>query len=61
MLLQILETTIATFATQGLIVARMNTLNVGDNEWTACGFEDVPGTAIVFRDNVRLLPDRKLF
>jgi hypothetical protein len=61
LLLQILETTIATFATQGLVLARMNTLNMGDNEWTTCGFEDVPGTTVVFRDNVRIHPDRKLY
>lgn len=57
---QALESAIAMFASQGLIVAHMSTLNLGDNEWTRCGFEVVPGTAIVFRDNVRLDPRRKI-
>lgn len=61
LLLRVLETTIATFASQGLVVAHMNTLNQKHNEWSTCGFEVVPGTSIVFRDNVRLLPGRKLF
>jgi hypothetical protein len=58
---QALEAAIATLASQGLTVAYMRTLDLGGNEWTRCGFEVVPGTDIVFRDNVRIRTDRKAY
>jgi hypothetical protein len=58
---QVFEAAIATFATQGLIVAYMSTLDLGDYVWTRCGFEQVAGTSIVFRDNLKVDRDRKAY
>ena len=49
------------FATRGLTVAFMRTLDLGDDEWTRCGFAFVPGTDIVFSDNVPVRPDCRAY
>ena len=56
---QAVETTIAAFASMGLVVATKNTLDRGNQEWTQMGFELIPGTDFVYRDNYSIHPNRK--
>jgi len=48
---QAVETTIAAFASMGLVAASKGTLDRGNQEWDQMGFVLIPGTDFVFRDN----------
>jgi hypothetical protein len=56
-----LEAAFATFASVGVVVAYAATLDQCPGEWSACGFERVSGTEIVYRDNYGIHPDRKAY
>jgi hypothetical protein len=58
---QAVETTLAAVATIGLVLAIKDTLDLGKREWTQMGFELIPGTDFIYRDNYSVHPDRKAY
>jgi hypothetical protein len=58
---QAVETTLAAIATIGLVAAIKDTLDLGKREWTQLGFELIPGTDFIYRDNYSVHPDRKAY
>jgi hypothetical protein len=58
---QAVEATIAAFASMGLVVAIKDTLDRGKREWTQMGFELIPGTDFVYRDNYSIHPNLKAY
>ena len=58
---QAVETTLAAIAAIGLVAAIKDTLDLGKREWTQMGFELIPGTDFIYRDNYSVHPDRKAY
>ena len=61
MFLQAVEATLAAMAAIGLVAAIKNTLDLGKREWTQMGFELIPGTDFIYRDNYSVHPDMKAY
>jgi len=53
---QVIETAIATFCSDGLAVAVEDALDFSIDEWRQLGFKRIGDTGFVFRDNLRLNP-----
>ncbi len=53
---QLVETAVATFASEGLIVTGEAALDLSKEQWRKLGFKRTAGTGFVFRDNLRVNP-----
>lgn len=59
LLLKAVEAMIGSLASMGLIVACRDTLDLNNKEWKQLGFDRVPRTSFIYRDDFGLNPRRK--
>lgn len=61
LLLQTVEGMIGALTSMGLIVACRDTLDLGNKEWKQLGFDRVPRTQFIYRDDYGMNPRRKAY
>lgn len=61
LLLQAVESVIPALSSMGLVVACRETLDRGNKEWKRLGFDRVPRTDFIYRDDFNINPTRKAY